>query len=115
MNPAPFIAAEKRHALSVGVPGTLQIGTTRYPARIYVERTTNYQSEGGTLQTRKLSALILCSLLPASAILTAGGDTRAQPVLHVETNTQYRIDPGGIDRSPYAVFWSLECSQETAQ
>ena len=113
-NAAPFIAAEKRHAAKVGVPGTLLINGTRYPARIYTEGGQNFQMMGGALQKRTLNATVRCSTLPAALIQDASGSTRAIELKHVETGSSYRLDTGGVNRSPYGVFWTLDCSQTTA-
>lgn len=115
MTAAPFIAAETRQAQTLGAPGTLLIGGRRCAARIFTEKGVKYEGEGGLLQTRKLSAVVLCSLLPSTAILTASGDTRPVEVTHIETGLVYRIDTGGVDQSPHRVYWTLECSQPTAQ
>ncbi len=114
MSPAPFIAAEKLQSQSIGVPGTLLIGGLRCPARIYVEGGQSFRMEGGSLQKRTLNAIVLCSLLPASKIIDADGSTRAVEVTHLETGIQYRIDTGGVNRSPYGVYWQIDCSQPTA-
>lgn len=110
-----FIEAEKRHAASVGVPGTLVINSKRYPARIITVRGQGFREQGGTLQTLKLSAVILKSLLPASEIIDATNTTRGIKLQHLETTTEYRIDTGGVNLSPNQVYWSLKCSQPTAQ
>lgn len=114
MKASPLIAAEKIQAQSIGVVGTLIIAGRRCPARIFTEKGVKYEGEGGPIQTRKLSAIVLCSLLPATAILTADGDTRSVEITHVETKLTYRIDTGGVDQSPHRVYWTLECSQPTA-
>lgn len=112
---APFIAAEKLQARSIGAPGALLIDGIRCSARIFTERGTNYTELGGKIQHRKLSAIILCAHLPKAHVLTSTGETRSQLITHVETSTQYRIDTGGIDLSPYGVYWTLEAAQPTAQ
>lgn len=114
MSPGPFIAAEKSLAASVGVPGTLLINGTRYPARIYTEGGQKFQMMGNSLQKRTLNAVLLCSKLPASVIQDADGNTRPVEIQHIETGLKYRIDTGGINQSPYRVFWTLDCSQTTA-
>jgi len=117
MNPAdaPFIAAEQLMAQSIGVRGTLVINNVKYAARIYTERGTAFQEQGGSLQTRKLSALVLCSLLPAAQLIDGDGNTRPIDVTHFETNLVYRINTSGVNQSPYGVYWTLECTQPTAR
>lgn len=115
MSPQAQIAAEKRHAQNVGVQGTISIEGTRYPVRIFTERGAIYQEQGGKVQNRKISAIILCSLLPSSRLVDADGNTRPLVITHVETSTDYRIDTGGIDRSPHGIYWILEASQSTAR
>lgn len=116
MTPTARIAAEKRHAASLGVAGTLTIDGTNHAARIYTERGVRLQMDGGSLQQRRLSAIVLASVLPASRVIDAStGETRTLQVTHVETGLVYRLDPGGVDLSPYGVFWTLECSQQTAR
>ena len=110
----PFIAAERQLAAIVGVPGTLLINGTRYPARIYTEGGQNNQLMGGTLQKRTLNAVVLCSVLPASLIQDDTGSTRPIEIKHVETGTNYRLDTGGVNTSPHHVFYTLDCSQTTA-
>jgi hypothetical protein len=112
---AAQIAAEKLHAKNVGKPGTLLIDGLRCKARIFTERGTNYTELGGKIQHCKISAVILCSLLPKARVLTATGETRPQLITHLETSTQYRIDTGGVDLSPHGVYWTLEAAQPTAQ
>jgi hypothetical protein len=108
-------AAEKIHAQNIGAPGTILIDGLRCKARIFTERGHNYADLGGKVQQRKISAIILCSILPKTRVLTATGETRPQPITHVETGTEYRIDTGGVDLSPYGIYWTLEASQPTAQ
>lgn len=110
-----FIEAEKRHAASVGVPGTLVINSKRYPARIVTVRGQGFREQGGTLQTLKLSAVVLKSLLPATEIIDSTNTTRSIKLQHLETATDYRIDTGGVNLSPHGFYWSLRCSQPTAQ
>jgi len=105
-----FIEAEKRHAASVGVSGTLVINSKRYPARIVTVRGQGFREQGGTLQTLKLSAVVLKSLLPATEIIDSTNTTRAIKLQHLETATDYRIDTGGVNLSPNGVYWSLRCS-----
>lgn len=111
---AAQIASEKRHADTVGVAGTLLINTRRCPARIYTEKGMKFEREGGAVQARKLTAVILCSALPSAEIFTATGDTRSIQLTHIETGLTYRVDTNGIDRSPHGIYWLLECSQPTA-
>lgn len=111
---APHIAAEKSLAQSVGVPGKLLIDGTQYPARIYIEGGQAFRLEGGSLQKRTLNAVILCSVLPTAKIQDTDGSTRPVKITHVETGLEYRIDTGGLNRSPYGVYWALDCSQPTA-
>ncbi len=91
------------------------IGGIRYPARIYVEKGQSYKMEGGAVQKRTLNAIVLCSLLPASRINETDGTTRGLEVTHLETGIRYRIDTGGVNQSPYGVYWEIDCSQPTAQ
>lgn len=113
MNDASMIAAEKRHAASIGVPGTLVIDGASYPARIYVERRSRYVMDGGTVQTRKLSAVVLTSRLAKAKIIDASDQTRSIEITHKETGSVYRIDTGGVNLSPMRVFWTLRASQPT--
>ena len=110
-----FIAAESRFAASVGVPGTLVFGNKRCAARIYTERGQVFQMEGGSQQSRTLNAIVLCALLAAPQLIDANGETRPILVTHVESGLVYRIDTGGVNQSPYGVYWELSCSQPTAQ
>jgi hypothetical protein len=113
-NASPFIQAEKRHAASVGVPGTLLINGSRYAARIYTEGGQQFQMQGGALQKRTLNATVLCSVLPAALIQDSSGSTRPIELQHVESGMKYRLDTGGVNRSPHGIFWTLDCSQTTA-
>jgi hypothetical protein len=107
--------AELRHAQTIGAPGALNIDGTRIAARISTERGLKYLELGGSNQLRKLSAIVLCSVLPKDRVLTASGDTRPLKITHIETGTEYRIDPSGVDLSPYGIYWHIEASQATAQ
>lgn len=114
-SPAAFIASETRYAASVGVAGTLMINKSPYAARIYTERGQAFQMEGGSQQSHTLNAIVLCSLLAASHLIDADGNTRSILVTHVESGLVYRIDAGGVNRSPYGVYWEMNCSQPTAE
>lgn len=115
MNDVSMIAAEKRHADSIGVSGTLVIDGTSYPARIYVERRARFAMEGGSIQTRKLSAVVLTSRLAKAKLIDANDQTRGIEITHKETGSVYRIDTGGVNLSPMRVFWTLRASQPTAR
>ena len=108
------IAAENRHATSIGVSGTLVINGKNYPARIYAERGFRMSMEGGSLQTMKLSAVVLFSAMPSSVLIDANGQTRSIIVRHLETSTDYRVNTGGVNLSPNRVFWSIRSAQPTA-
>lgn len=110
-----FIASESRYAASVGAPGTLLINNSPYAARIYTERGMAFQLEGGNQQSLTLNAIVLCSLLAAAHLIDAEGKTRSILVTHVESGLVYRIDTGGVNRSPYGVYWELNCSEPTAE
>ena len=110
-----FTDAELLQAQSIGAPGTLVINSVKYPARVFTARGTAFSAQGGALQTRKLSATVLTSVLPSSVILDGSGNTRPVELTHFETGLGYRINTDGVNNSPYGVFWSLECTQPTAK
>ena len=116
MTATACIAAEKRHAASVGVEATLRIDGVNHSARIIAKRGIAYQADGGAIQQRKLSAVVLCAVLPATRIIdSTTGDNRQVQITHQQTGLVYRLDSGGVTQSPHGVYWSLQCSQVTTQ
>lgn len=112
MSPSVLVAAEQRHAATLGVPGTISLDGTRYRVRFISHRGVRMELDGGLNQMRRISAIVLCSVLPAAQIIDATtGATRTREIIHVETGLTYRIDPDGVQRSPQSIYWLIKASQ----
>lgn len=114
MTAAPLLAAEKRHAAALGVPGSIVLAGTTYPCRLIATRGTRFEDDGGQVQERRLTAIVLQSQLPASVVIDATtGATRTQSF--TSSGSSYRIAPDGVQPSPLHAYWLIQGTQVTTR
>lgn len=105
-------AAEKRHAETLGTAAVLAFAERKVNARIYTRRGAREMLEGGTVQRRALTAMVLCAALPEAELIDATtGDTRARTFTYDDLTWQ--LTPDGVQRSPYGAYWLLRAEQTT--
>lgn len=105
-------AAEQRHAETIGTAATLVFSDRKVPARVITRRGTRLLMDGGTVQERSITALVLCSALPEAAVVDAStGDTRGRTFTYDDLTWQ--ITAGGVERSPKKVYWLIRATQST--
>lgn len=110
MTAATLLAAEKRHAQALGVPGKVTIDNAVYDCRLIAGRGLRIEMDGGASQERQLTCVILADRIKQSELIEAStGKTRTRSIVH--DGISYTIAADGVNISPAGGYYRIRATQ----